>query len=709
MENKVKLFIRLIKKHFWWSGGVVLATTLAAIIVSFLIPKVYKGTARFRLDLTGANPLARATFGVPIFISDPLLTQMSIIKSRVIAEGVVRRVGVNVVVKKPRGAKVLFSDAHYSPGFHFGRYLLTLRGDSVFLLDTAGKLLAAGLKGERLSLGGSSFRVEVQGLGDGDTALISVRSVYDAALGLLGRLNIQLEHGTEIMRVSVYDKDPQVAARLANAYVREFADFQRRASQARAKAARQFLEDQVALMKAELDSLGDLVAKLQSEEGLLAPTEQATEIASALRDLEVERIKLKAELEALKRRYPEAWEEVSAGALDTSRFPEMSLATLRSQLAELERVFSPEHPQVKALRERVRATEEEAARARMARLLLGLKGLQEAYDSTAQGLKDLPPKVAELLRLQKKLEAGEEVYAALLKTLYETKLQEHQDPGVVVELDTAVADYTPVRPRKKLNALLGLMLGLVLAGTAVFLIESLRGEVISKTELEELTGLPVLVAVPKFERGEFTPEPFRFLASGLDYMALGDAPRVITITSAVASEGKSTAAEGLAKALASAGYRVVLVDGDMRRPKAHERFGIPLVPGLSDVLAGKASLGEALRSINSVDVLPGGAIPPNPSHLLTKDNLSKLIDSLRDYDYIVIDAPPVLPVADAVYYGSVSAGTLLVVRYGFTKRDDVVEAAEALRKAGIKLLGVVFNGIPKSVKKYLNDVNSRKA
>ncbi len=709
MESKVKVFVRLIKKHFWWLAGVVSATTLAAIVASFLAPKVYQGTARFRVDLTGANPLARAAFGVPIFISDPLLTQMSILKSRVLAEGVVKKLGVNVRVKKPKGARVFFKDAAYGDDFQFGEYFLVLKDDSVFLLDSSKALVGAGPLGGELALENARFRVEVKGLEEGDTALIAVLPVHDAALELLGSMKVQLEHGTEIMRLTIYDRDPALAARLANAYVREFADFQRRTSQLRAREARRFLEEQAALMKEEIDSLGEMISRLQSQEGLVAPSEQALQVASALRNLEVERIKLETELGVLKKQYPKEWEEVKGGAVDTSGAPELTVVALRTRLAELEQIYSPEHPAVKALREKLRAAESQAARVRMARLMMSLKGLERARDSIAQTLRSLPPKVAELLKLQKKLEAGEEVYTTIIKALYESRFQEFQDPGVVVELDTAVVDPYPVKPRKKLNAALGFLLGLLIGGLGLFLIESLRGEVISKSELEEITGLPVLVSVPKFSKGEFSPEPFRFLASGLEYMGLGDAPRVLTISSPSQGDGKSTVAEGLAKALASAGKRVILIDGDMRRPRAHQRFGIPLVPGLSDVLAGKAALADAVRSINSVDVIPGGAIPPNPSVLITTENLTRLVSQLKGYDYILVDAPPVLPVADAAYYGAISSGVLLVVRYGVTKREDAAEAAESLRKAGVKLLGVVFNAIPRSVKKYLEEGNAGKA
>jgi receptor protein-tyrosine kinase len=192
-------------------------------------------------------------------------------------------------------------------------------------------------------------------------------------------------------------------------------------------------------------------------------------------------------------------------------------------------------------------------------------------------------------------------------------------------------------------------------------------------------------------------EAFRKLRTNLQYLAVDDPPRVIIVASSIANEGKSVTAINIALALAEAEHKVVLVDGDLRRPTLDKYLDLFGSVGLSTVLAGRASLDEALQKTRfpRVSVLASGAIPPNPSELLGSMAAKKLIDELRDrFDYVVIDSAPLLAVTDAAILATSSDGVLLMARFGQTKREQLAQAVGNIHDVGARLLGAVFTMTP---------------
>jgi len=166
------------------------------------------------------------------------------------------------------------------------------------------------------------------------------------------------------------------------------------------------------------------------------------------------------------------------------------------------------------------------------------------------------------------------------------------------------------------------------------------------------------------------------------------------LTSSVAGEGKSTTACNLALTLASAGTRVILVEGDLRRPRVADYMGLEGAVGLTDVLIGRAALDDVLQPWGSspLSVLTSGALPPNPSEMLSSAQMGELIASLRTRaDMVLIDSPPLLPVTDAAVLTRECDGALLVVRQGRTTREQLTRSLEALRSVGARLLGTVLN------------------
>ncbi|MGA8988772.1 polysaccharide biosynthesis tyrosine autokinase, partial [Aeromicrobium sp.] len=256
-----------------------------------------------------------------------------------------------------------------------------------------------------------------------------------------------------------------------------------------------------------------------------------------------------------------------------------------------------------------------------------------------------------------------------------------------------------------LGGLLGLLGGLLLAWAR----NSSDRSIHTPAELEDIAGAPVLGAIAYDRAAVESPlitslgshhprfEAVRILRTNLQFLDIDRDTKVITITSSLAGEGKSTTACNLAIALSQTGSRVVLVEGDLRRPRVSEYLSIEKTVGLTTVLLGRVNLDAALQpaATAGLDVLTSGALPPNPSEILQTNAMRTLVSELRHrYDIVLVDAPPLLPVTDASLLASISDGAILVVRHGQTSRDEIRTATERLHSVGAKLLGTVLSMSP---------------
>lgn len=279
-----------------------------------------------------------------------------------------------------------------------------------------------------------------------------------------------------------------------------------------------------------------------------------------------------------------------------------------------------------------------------------------------------------------------------------------------VVVDEGRGSSSPVAPSRWPFQVGGLLLGL-LAGLALARWRQTadRG-VASADELEATTDAPLLGAIAYDRSVHDTPlltslppqhpraESVRILRTNLQFVDVDRDRSVITITSAVEAEGKTSTACNLAIALAQSGLRVALVEGDLRRPQLAEQFGLESMVGLTTVLVGRVSLEEAVQEteVPGLDVLTSGARPPNPAEIVQTGAMEQLITGLRRaYDIVLIDAPPLLPVTDATILALLSDGALLVVRHGRTGHAQVRAAVDRLQTVGATLFGTVLSMSPR--------------
>lgn len=263
----------------------------------------------------------------------------------------------------------------------------------------------------------------------------------------------------------------------------------------------------------------------------------------------------------------------------------------------------------------------------------------------------------------------------------------------------------PVIPETTRNVILGLALGVLLGIGLAFLRDLLDNTVKEQRALEEITGAALVGTIPLDKERRKNPtisfagnhsamaEAFRELRTNLQFLKVDDPPQVLVVASPMPSEGKSATAINIALALAEADHNVVLVEGDMRRPKIHTYLGLIGSVGFSTVLTGKASLPEVLQKtrFRGLTVLTSGPVPPNPSELLSSMAARKILRELRGaFDYVIIDSSPLLAVTDAAVLAADSDGALLIAKYASTKREQLAHGVASLENVGARILGTIF-------------------
>jgi tyrosine-protein kinase len=350
-----------------------------------------------------------------------------------------------------------------------------------------------------------------------------------------------------------------------------------------------------------------------------------------------------------------------------------------------------------------------------------LSETQTRIEETRQPLTDINARIAsgegDLARLNAERQNLEADLEPVIQPL-QAQVSEIQDRlgrlSIGVELATGggaeVLGYawtpsSPVSPNVPMNLAIGLVSGLFLGIVLAFVRDYFDDSVKTKETVDRVAGVSTLGLIPKVSADSElvtvthpsapAAEAFRLLRTSVKFLGIERQVRVVQVTSPSPGEGKTMVAANLAVAFAQAGDRVVLVGGDLRRPRMEEVLDVPLTPGLTAVLIGDVTLPQAIQTAEGVpnlSVLPAGYPPPNPSELLSGERARRLIDVLgQTYDVVVIDCPPVLPVTDALVLARMADTTLLVTSANKTSKRSLTRAVELLRQVDAPLSGAVLN------------------
>jgi polysaccharide biosynthesis transport protein len=280
-------------------------------------------------------------------------------------------------------------------------------------------------------------------------------------------------------------------------------------------------------------------------------------------------------------------------------------------------------------------------------------------------------------------------------------------------VDEAVVPVMPVSPRVPLNIAVAFVVALMASFGLAFLLEYTDRSIKDPAEAQKLLDLPVIGVVPVVSSGAlFTmsdprsppSEAFRTLRTNIQYSSIDNEVKVILVTGANPSCGKSTVAANLGVTLARSGASVLIIDADMRKPTMHHIFEIGSEPGLSSLIfKEEMEISLTLRKTkhDKLLVLPSGPIPPYPSEMIASNRMKRLIALFRErFDYIIFDSPPLIAVTDAAVLSTLVDGTLFVLDYGRVKREEALGALDHLHKVHANVIGTVLNQVPHSSSYY---------
>jgi capsular exopolysaccharide synthesis family protein len=315
----------------------------------------------------------------------------------------------------------------------------------------------------------------------------------------------------------------------------------------------------------------------------------------------------------------------------------------------------------------------------------------------------------EQTRLQAELARYQTLYVMRLNSAEDLRLAAARYEDNVTLFAQAQIPASPVKPRILLNTVLGLISGAVLGVSTAFLLEYLDDTIKTQEEVSSVLDLPTLGNVTRIpgikelkdglialtEPRSPLVEGYRALRTNVQFSLVGNPSASILVTSAGPKEGKSTTLANLGTVMAQAGKTIILADTDLRRPTLHEFFEVPREPGLTDLLLEEEpEVGNYLREtkIEGLRLLTSGALPPNPSELLSSPQAARVLDDLKaQADVVLFDSPPVLAVTDATILSTKVRGVLLVLDAGTTRSDAAQQCREALKQVGTSILGVVLN------------------
>jgi len=578
-------------------------------------------------------------------------------------------------------------------------------------------------------------------------------SQVDAGIGFIqGNLAIALIRRSFLVNVSFEDRDPTLAADVANAVAAAYQQFQLDARYNTTGQAKEFLTKDVARVQAEIGILEHTLQEYGVEKEILALSDGTQDISyQALADINSRYTAGKGRLAAAKARYLGVRQAPSEALPEVLNSP--ILGHLRQRQAELERKhsqmakrFRPGWPQLDQLNEelstaqaqleteaeniarRVRAVAQTKYTLAQAELDL----LEEYRAAQTHEVQRVSADAIEYASLKTEIETKRKVLANLVTRQSETETSYRlKDTGAsnVRVVDRAEVPQAPFKPNKTLNLLLSIVFGLGLGGVLALLVDYLDNTVKTEQDIQGMSHLTVLGHVPLSQpltvvtdesgksqmhdldleshdhpRSHFS-ESFRNLRTSLLLAAPDHPPRHVLVTSCEPGDGKSTIAVNLAIVLTQLGRRVLLVDADLRRPRLHRTLGLDQNEGLSNYLSGNADLNDIIHDtdIPNLRVIPGGPIPPNPSELLGSPRLDVLLGRFLEenrFDHLVLDSPPLLSVADSVVLSSTVESTILVVRSGSTRREALTQSAARLRHSRANVIGVVLNAVTEETGYY---------
>ena len=578
----------------------------------------------------------------------------------------------------------------------------------------------------------------------------------------LSRLAISPVNRARLVMVTFDSEDPDLASKILNAHAKAFIEQNLESKYQATVVAQDFLSQQLVTLKGNLEHAEDRLQQYGRDNQLLFTEEGRSTATEKLKQLEEEYTKAQAD-RIQKAAYNETIQKHDVNGLPqvltSERIRNLSnqLSDLKRQDAQLSVTFSPSYPARQRIGSQIAQLENEiqmerdstikmiqveyaASVERESQLSKALQAQREIVNRTNQ-------EIIQYNILGREVQSNQQLYDGLLTRLKEAGVSASLRASNIRVVDQASAPLTPVSPRKGMNLMIGLLLGLGIGVGFAFFMEYMDDSVKSVEDISRNLMVPALGVIPKLESlnsrrgygyghrygyfygyGEYgdsevatadkgnkngsakagvdlivhnrptslMSEAYRTIRTSLLLSSGDQVPKTILITSSVPSEGKTVTAVNAAVSLTQTGARVVLIDADMRKPRLHKILEVPDQTGLSSFLAGQAPLEDILQDtkIPNLHCIACGIRPPNPSELLSAMRMSELLTELaKSYDYVIVDSPPLSNVADGRVVSAKCDRTVMVVKAFSTSRHQVRRAIDSLMEANAELAGVILNDL----------------
>jgi len=591
---------------------------------------------------------------------------------------------------------------------------------------------------------------------------------------LQSNINVDPIRNTDMIKISITAPSPTEAAYIANTVAQVYKEQNQLASQEEVRKVKDFLGEQLEIFQQQLRQSEQALKEYKETEKVVALPQEVEELVSKL--AEVEKLYREAELELnsnkkrlayIDEQLGESKKQLNMQNILTAPF----LKELNQKMVELESektryiasvinhgVFDPNDPNIQKYNEQAKLLEDKFKKgitklaaaetgdplqlsedlfqrkieveATIQALLPKVKALKGIVDEYNQELEKIPERSLKLARLERAARLDEKITLMMKEKFEESRITEVGQLGNVRIIDPAQPDYVPIKPKKKMNIILGIIMGLGLGVGVTFVMEYFDNSVRSVEDIEK-AGIPILGSIPvikieearkKFTKNgrhhspgklsshetktiagrlitHFAPkspisEAYRSLRTSIQYSKADTPLKTIVVTSPGPQEGKSTTVANLAITIAQMGSKTLLVDTDLRRPVLHSIFNLNRSRGISTYLVGKSELDDVIfrTEIDNLFVMPCGTLPPNPSELLGSKAMKECIAQLKErFDIILFDSPPLMAVTDAAVLSSEVDGVILVVKAGQTDRNAIVRSYEILKNIPNHILGALLN------------------
>lgn len=686
-----------------------IGTLLGGTIATFSTP-VYKADALLQVEEKQSTLGALEDVSSFIQMETPLNAEIEILKSRMVLGKVVRNLKLDLHAEpkyfpkigrgisrvfRPEGGKV--AKAWFNlPEYAWGGEEIKLESLEVpdVLLDKSLTLIA-GKQGEyrlyypedRLILEGrvgERAENDLEGVGRVSIFISLLKSRPDthfsvirrSELSAIGRIQERLSVGEKgkqsamlALNLTGFDQDAIVRTldEIANVYVRQNVEWRSE----EAERTLTFLGEQLPPLKDKVNAAEMLYNSYRLDKGSVDLAQETQTVLASVVTVESQLVGLQQEREELRQR------------------------------------FKPAHPTMQALDNKI-------AR------------LRSALDALDKKVENLPDTQQEVLKLERDVQVNTALYTALLNTAQELRVAKAGTVGNVRIIDSSVASSEPIDPRKSRIVVIATVLGLFFSLLVIFVNRKLQSGVEDPDEAERQLGIPVFASVPHSDQQDKLDrtgkrkgqeavlltehanedpavESLRSLRTTLHFRLIDAPDNILLITGPSPAVGKTFISTNLAAVLALSGKRIVIVDCDLRKGILHRQLRINRSPGLSELIAKTAELNAVVQqtTIENLFVVASGKLPPNPAELLLNENFSLHLKALSStFDYVLLDAPPVLAVTDAAILGRQAGTTLVLARAGRHSMHELEQTVKRLQQAGVNVRGLVFNDMPLYSSRY---------